>query len=1176
MTLALVPTASAAQPAEPDGPGSVTDKYINEADGREIAAAQISKSTEVKNPLTIMGYVYKSYSEVTEHVYAKEDLTYVRGYPDKTVRGERYLSRAEAATIFYRLYDGYYPQVQRQMTSTTFSDIPQDTWYFTEVELCYNVGIISGYSDGTFRPNNPITRAEFAILAARFAELPNSDKQIFSDVTKDYWAFLLINAAAEAGWIKGYPDGTYRPETTISRSEAVTLINRMRNRSITAEELNALDVVNPYTDLVETYWAYADLLEATVKHAAADWHHLTYNDGNLDIVIARYVDEEGNEIADTMVTQGRVNYAPRSFDRHYYLGYITTVTYVYSDGAPRMIAEKSVDQAAAKVGDTLTYTVTASNAETATANLENVIMSDFIPEYLNFTHGSVQVDGVTAPYSYDCATLSVKLGDIAPGQTATITFTAVINSTAYNKTFFNVAVLSADNDSDKTAEDGGVTVDDGIARMTATKSVDKATAKVGDSLTYTITATNAAASTVNLRNAVMNDTIPGYLTFTPGSVQVDGYTARYYYNNESRRLSVELGDIAPGQTKTITFTTVVNSTAYGKSFNNTAILSADNDDDKTAEDGGVSVDDGAPEGSVGAKTVSSPTAKVGDTLTYTITLRNASTATAAWKNVTVSDVIPQCLSFVSGSVEEDGRTSSNASYSADTKTLALYADSIAPGQTKTFTFKVAVQDGAQGRYIVNTAVASSDEREEIQLPDTGVQIDGGNTIPYVTKTASVTEARPGDIFTYTVTMKNGADATAAWTNIILSDVLPSGVKLVAGSVTLNGSTVSYGVAGQAIEVNIGDLKPGADAVVTFDVRVLDSAAGMVIHNVAVAKGGNGEKTATDSGVTVTGSADDTPGGNPGNTITGTKTVDKTIVNTGENATYTISAVNNTTETWTAVQVYDVLDTSIVTLLDDSIMINGIRYLGGSGKWTFTDRQLVVNLGDIAAGQSVKCEFMVQFKNDAANSTYTIHATIKSNNQASVYVKAPEVLIMGGGGNNSAFTDLHYQIFAGFGYGDGAPRHEWRPTTNMMLNHMCIVGYRLMTDYYRSSLGNGTFTVPDDITDREVQFFVSQGIISAADCTYGSEATQSQIYSILNFAIGANLYSSSSTTMTRASVASLICDLTVRDKSPNTNGLPVAFYSDKGSFANLIDEVSNSHDYTMDSRGKETWISILND
>jgi uncharacterized repeat protein (TIGR01451 family) len=1160
--------------AEPAAPGTTTDRYINEADGHEIATPLTVPAKEVKTPQTIVGYEYKSYSDVTDHIYAKEDLTYILGYPDKTVRGERALSRSEAAAIFYRLYDGFYPKLRRQMTSTTFSDIPQNAWYYKEAELCYNVGIINGYADGTFRPDEPITRAEFAIIAALAAELPNSDKQMFKDVNKDHWAYLVINSAAEAGWVRGYGDGTYRPEANISRAEAVTLINRMRNRAITVDKLKNLGIENPYTDLVETFWAYTDLMEATVKHAATDWHDLTYNDGKLNIIVEKYVDANGKEISEPTVTQGKVNYAARQFDRHYYLGYITTITYVYSDGSAHIVGAKSVDKTTAKVGDTLTYTITVGNTETATANLENAVMTDAISEYLDFIHGSVQVDGATVQYSFDNKTkqLTVKLGDIAAGQTRTITFNATVSASAYGKTVNNTAAISADNDKDKTVTDNGVTVADGTAHMLATKSVDKSAAKVGDTLIYTVTASNEGSSTVNLKNAVMNDVISEYLSFTHGSVQVDGYTARYSYDNATRQLSVELGDIAPGQTKTITFTAAINSTAYGKSFTNTAVLSADNDGDKTATDGGVTIADGTAEGSVGTKTVSSPTAKVGDTLTYTITLRNASTATAAWKNVKVSDVIPEYLSFVSGSVEENGRASSNASYNAGTKTLTLFADSINPGETVTFTFKATVQDGAQGRYIVNTAIVSGDGREDIQLPDTGVQIDAGNTAPYMTKTASVSEAKAGDIFTYTIYIKNGIDATAAWKNVVVSDVLPTGVKLVSGSVTLNGQTVSYGIFGQAIDVTAGDLRPGSDAVVTFDVRVLDSAEDTTMYNVAAAKGDNGQKSATDNGVAVPVPEDEDGGIDKPNAVTATKTVDKTLVNPGEKVIYTITAKNNTAERWAGVQVYDVLDTSIITLIDDSIYINGIRFLRGSGKWTFTDRQLVINLGDIEAGQFVKCEFQVQFKNDASNSTFVNHATLKGANQDSVYVKAPEVTIMNGGGS----TDIHYCLFVGYGDGNGNPLYLWKPDTNITTTQICLLGYRLMTDFYRSSLGNGTVTVPDRITLREVQYFISHGVISASEYSAGADATQSQIYRVLNFALGANLSSNVSAGMSRASVASLICDLTGRDKSPNTNGLPVAYFSDKGSYAGLIDEVSNSHDYTMDSTGKETWISIIAD
>ena len=135
--------------------------------------------------------------------------------------------------------------------------------------------------------------------------------------------------------------------------------------------------------------------------------------------------------------------------------------------------------------------------------------------------------------------MAVKLGDIAPGKTMTITFSAQINATAYGKKFSNVAVLTADNDDDRTGTDGGVTVDDGTAHMFATKTVNKSTARVGDTLNYTITARNAETATVSLKNATMADVIPEYLNFAFGSVQVEGVTAPHTYDSTTGRLSVK-------------------------------------------------------------------------------------------------------------------------------------------------------------------------------------------------------------------------------------------------------------------------------------------------------------------------------------------------------------------------------------------------------------------------------------------------------------------------------------------------------------------------------------------------------------------------------------------------------------------------------------------------------------
>ena len=234
-----------------------------------------------------------------------------------------------------------------------------------------------------------------------------------------------------------------------------------------------------------------------------------------------------------------------------------------------------------------------------------------------------------------------------------------------------------------------------------------------------------------------------------------------------------------------------------------------------------------------------------------------------------------------------------------------------------------------------------------------------------------------------------------------------------------------------------------------------------------------------------------------------------------------------------------------------------------------------NLGDIPAGKAAVCEFKVQFKNDAANSTYINHATLKSTSHDEVYLKAPEVAVMASEDHPDAYTNIHYKLFIGEGTQDGTPLHLWGPDNKISLCDICIVGNRLMTDYYRKSVGNGTITVPSAITDRDVRFFMSHGVLRPDEyISWEVPATQDQIYRVLSFALKKDLGSSSQAPMARHEGAALICKETQRDISPRTNGLNLAHFTDKGPYGSLIDEVSNSHDYTLDSNGRESWVSIL--
>ena len=191
-----------------------------------------------------------------------DHYAYIAGYEDGTVRPDGNITRAEVATIFFRLMTDEYRETCWS-TSSGFTDVAAANWFNNAVSTTANVGWVQGYPDGSFQPNNYITRAEFATIAARFLSGVYTGGDRFTDISS-HWAEDYINRAAAAGWINGYADGTFRPNAYITRAEAVTLINRMLDRTPDANHLLA-DMVR-WPDNPETAWYYADIQEATNSH----------------------------------------------------------------------------------------------------------------------------------------------------------------------------------------------------------------------------------------------------------------------------------------------------------------------------------------------------------------------------------------------------------------------------------------------------------------------------------------------------------------------------------------------------------------------------------------------------------------------------------------------------------------------------------------------------------------------------------------------------------------------------------------------------------------------------------------------------------------------------------------------------------------------------------------------
>ena len=857
------------------------------------------------------------------------------------------------------------------------------------------------------------------------------------------------------------------------------------------------------------------------------------------------------------------------------------------DGKARPSIEKSSDKSSAKVGDKITYTLTLSNSETATVPVENAVVTDVIPAGLTFEYGSVMLDGSgTSDFTYDENTrlLTVNIGSIEPDTSHTVTFVATVNEDAYNTTIQNLATLTSDNTEPVQDKDDGVMIADGRTDLAIVKSVSTATAKVGDTLTYTVEVSNGAGAEVNIRDAVMADTIPDGLTFR-GNVTVDGYSAAYQYDNESQTLSVPLDAIAPGQTKTVSFDALVNSDAYGMTIENTAIASGSNTPDAEDTDDGVTIEDGTPDGHAGAKSANKTTARVGDTITYTITLQNGALATAAWTGATVTDVLPDGVTFT-GIVQKDGRATTEYSYEAASRTLTLTPSAIQPSQQVSYTFDVTVDEGMQGEFIINTAILT-DGDDQTPLPDAGVQIDEGKADPIVSKSASVTEADVGDTFSYTITVKNGDKATAPWRNVVAYDTLPTGVKLI-GNVYLDGKVALHKLNGNALSVLVGDLAAGENVTVSFDVQVLDTAAGTTLQNSVDVSGDNGSGTATDGGVTVPEVEPQNPNDTTGFYVT--KDVDKTVVDVSKGAsdekrtaTFTITVGNNSSETWKNVVLKDTLDTSLVTpVLQDNVYVDGVL----SGDWSFAGKVFSLELGDIAPGQSHTIVLTLQFKNDAGGKTYVNYATGEGDNGNAIG-KSPEIevrtMVM------DPITGIHYQLYNGYG------ENMWRPSDRISLQEACTVAYRLISNGGNTWLDRGTVTVPkyEYSIPEEAKYFVSIGVLppSCFDTTQMTEgvdyeisyevsekgylriwATSDQLNALVKYITGTNAGLSGD--VSRLNFAKLICQLTGRDTAPDTSAYSghIQYFTDvSGSSVGLVTEVSHEHDYILDVDGNEYWI-----
>ena len=245
-------------------------------DGKSVGAVSLYTFENVRANHTIEVVFTKLNSIVADPtetgvagwLQTREHIAYLGGYGNGLFGPNDNMTRAQVAQMFYNLL------LEKDiLVTTSFSDVPADAWYAKAVNTLASLGIIKGIGNDQFAPNRTITRAEFTVIAMRFANISATVTNPFSDIASSDWYYTAVTSAVSYGWITGYSDGTFKPMATITRAEVATIVNRMLARTADRNFVDS-SAVTRFDDVPATYWAYYNIAEATTAHT-----HTIDNDG---------------------------------------------------------------------------------------------------------------------------------------------------------------------------------------------------------------------------------------------------------------------------------------------------------------------------------------------------------------------------------------------------------------------------------------------------------------------------------------------------------------------------------------------------------------------------------------------------------------------------------------------------------------------------------------------------------------------------------------------------------------------------------------------------------------------------------------------------------------------------------------------------------------------------------
>ncbi|SCC13493.1 DUF7507 domain-containing protein [Bacillus wiedmannii] len=483
-----------------------------------------------------------------------------------------------------------------------------------------------------------------------------------------------------------------------------------------------------------------------------------------------------------------------------------------------ILAVKSVDKTFAKIGDTLSYTISLSNPGNVTS--QNILFTDILPDGTTFISGTLVNDSSAQQIGNPAN--GIQIGNITPGSTVAITINVLVTNIPSINPISNFSSVQYSHVVDpsqpalsQTNISNTVSTTINSAILTTTKSADKSILSVGDTITYTTTITNTGNTAAT--NITFTSAIPANTTFIPNSFTINGMQQL----GARPALGVNIPNIAPGETVTVTFQVTVISVPPSSSImdNDTILYSY------TVNPSAAPVTTSTSTNSVTnpvldamitmIKSVDQTLVTLGDTITYTTLLTNSGNTNAT--NITFTDLIPDGTTFVSDSVTINGITQIGLN-----PNTGITIGSIAPNSSIAIAFQVTATSTPVQNPIANSASASYTFITDPNAPIVSRNVTS-NTVFTTINTAIILSlkqvdksfSRIGDTLTYTVTLTNNGNSSAQ--NVIFSDTMPSGTTFIANSFSING--VSQSGADPSNGVNIGPITAGSTVTVSFQVNV---------------------------------------------------------------------------------------------------------------------------------------------------------------------------------------------------------------------------------------------------------------------------------------------------------------------------------------------------------------------